>query len=110
MNLKENLFICATTINFLALWITIFLLSAGAIEGNPIMAYFFSSDGIAGVFMAIFYIAFIWLVLYILYFKIPKSEVWERATIYSCMVLLILVSIDFLNDLHWLIRYMTLGL
>ncbi len=41
MNLKEKLFICATTINFLALWITIFLLGAGAIEGNPIIAYFY---------------------------------------------------------------------
>ena len=105
MELKEKLFICAITINFLALWITIFLLGAGAIEGNPIMAHFFSSHGIAGVFMAIFYIAFIWLVLYILYFKIPKSKVWEKATIYSCIVLLILVSIDFLNDLYWLMRY-----
>jgi len=91
-------------LNFLALWITIFLLSAGAIEGNPVMAYFFSLQGATGILIAIIYIALIWFVLYVLYFKIPKSKEWEKASIYSCMVLLILVSIDFLNDVHWLIR------
>ena len=104
MDDRKLLFGVAFTINMLAFGITIYLFEEGAIEGNPIMDKMFSY----GVFTALLFSIFIWILLYIVLIHLPENverdkHVWIKASRYACALLVVLTMIDFLNDYIWLI-------
>ena len=102
MKERKLLFFFALSLNILSFIITLHLLKIGAIEGNPIMAKLFSN----GIPFALIFITSIWFILYIILIYFPeksKDKLWIKASKYACAILLIMISIDFLNDYIWLV-------
>ena len=97
---EKNIFITAFVVNLLSFFITVDLLGSGAIEGNPIMSKLFSH----GVVFALMLTLSMWLLLYIILLYMPArlGMEWKNASGYACIVLAIMILIDFMNDLFYL--------
>lgn len=107
MGLKEKLFTTAFVLHMTAIAITVFLVSNGAIEGNPIYGTFLSLGIYPAMLIFITFITAVWCILYVLLIDLPeKRYAWHLGSKIASAVLVMMVSIDLVNDLRWLYEYL----
>ncbi len=107
MGLKEKLFALAFILHMIAISITVFLVSNGAIEGNPIFGAFLSLGVYPALVIFVTFITAVWCILYVILIDLPdKRYAWHTGSLVASGVLVLMISIDLINDLRWLYEYL----